>query len=131
MDAVMPVLILDEIEAALDFYLNTLEFEQRWSRRDEASGKLTNAALKFGDANLMLFAQPDGAGSGPNGAVELWFWSSDRGYDLDGYYERLRSRDGVTIVEEIDDRHWGDRTFKVVDPFGFTWHFGRTLGQYS
>jgi uncharacterized glyoxalase superfamily protein PhnB len=37
--------------------------------------------------------------------------------DVDEYYERYRSK--VDIIDEIEDKPWGDREFTFKDPNGY------------
>jgi uncharacterized glyoxalase superfamily protein PhnB len=44
------------------------------------------------------------------------------------YHDRVRAN-GVKISEPLTDQWWGDRTFTVMDPFGYLIWFYQTVGE--
>jgi uncharacterized glyoxalase superfamily protein PhnB len=47
---------------------------------------------------------------------------------LNGYYDQIKKR-GVRIADPLTDQWWGDRTFTVMDPFGYQIWFFQTVGE--
>jgi uncharacterized glyoxalase superfamily protein PhnB len=43
----------------------------------------------------------------------------------------VRARGGASVIEEIGDRPWGDRTFAIADPDGYRLRFAKTLTEGS
>jgi uncharacterized glyoxalase superfamily protein PhnB len=48
--------------------------------------------------------------------------------DVDSYHDQLKKR-GVKITSALTDQWWGDRTFTVIDPFGYQTWFYRHVGE--
>ena len=57
-------------------------------------------------------------------AVELYMEVED----VDAFHERVAAN-GVTVDDPLTDQWWGDRTFKVSDPNGYTLWFFTNIGQ--
>lgn len=115
-----PVLLVESIEAALSFYKDKLGFEELFSMPGP-EGKLIHGHIKMGDANFMLGlaekmpAEP-GAGVG--------FYIDVGEADIDNLYKTVKGK-GVTVVDEIQDQFWGDRTFSVTDLYGYRLTFSK------
>ena len=45
--------------------------------------------------------------------------------DVDGALQPRARAAGATIVLELDDRPWGDRTYQAADPEGHPWIFAQ------
>jgi uncharacterized glyoxalase superfamily protein PhnB len=48
--------------------------------------------------------------------------------DVAAYHEKLKKK-GVKITDTLTMQWWGDRTFKVMDPFGYEVWFYQTVGE--
>jgi uncharacterized glyoxalase superfamily protein PhnB len=48
--------------------------------------------------------------------------------DPDGLYQRAKAS-GLEITRELEDTHYGNRTFTVVDPWSVSWTFGTYPGS--
>jgi len=48
--------------------------------------------------------------------------------DVNAYHEELKKR-GVKITSALTDQWWGDRTFTVIDPFGYQIWFYTHVGE--
>jgi len=48
--------------------------------------------------------------------------------DVAAYHEKLKKK-GVKITDALTMQWWGDRTFKVMDPFGYEVWFYQTVGE--
>lgn len=120
---VLPVLPMADVEAALDYYANTLEFAETF-RQPGPDGAILNAQVERAGSSLMFNHNPKDA-SNAGGGVYFWFRVED---GLDDYYARLKAK-GVTVVEELGDRFWGDRSFTVVDHAGYHLAFNMALAN--
>jgi PhnB protein len=48
--------------------------------------------------------------------------------DVDAYHNQVKKQ-GVKISDPLTDQWWGDRTFTVMDPFGYQIWFYQTVGE--
>jgi PhnB protein len=48
--------------------------------------------------------------------------------DVNAYHDKVK-KNGVKITDQLTDQWWGDRTFTVVDPFGYLVWFYQTVGE--
>ena len=48
--------------------------------------------------------------------------------DPDSLYHRVKAA-GLEITRELQDTHYGNRTFTAVDPWSVTWTFGTYPGS--
>ncbi len=118
--AVIPSVRVPDMTEALDFYRNTLGFKLE---REPADGE--HNSLIRGDARLMLevprrfySAEYNAAIAkrvGTASAVTLYMEAPD----LEDLYQRVRDA-GVTIVDPLADRPWGQSEFTIEDHVG-TW----------
>lgn len=126
-DMIMPILAVADVEEVLGFLTGRLAFQEQFSLRDDASGKLVTAGVQFGDSMLMLGPAEDDETAKAAGKGIVLYLYTDR--DFDAYFEQVKGQPGVRVVEEPVDQFWSDRTFTIQDPFGFTWQFAKSLGS--
>lgn len=130
MGSVMPMLLVDDLDATLSFYRDVLGFEVTFAMRApnetdfHASVSDGESSLAFGPASTLDAAARAQLGAG----VMLWF--SKQEDDLDAYYARVREG-GARVVEEIADQDWGDRTFVIADPDGYQLCFYKTVRDFD
>lgn len=106
-------LAVSDVAASSRFYQQVLGFTEWFSYGETACG------VTFEGSRVLLHkGEPE---SGAN-SVGLYI-GLDRG--IDEVYERLKGQ--VTILTEIGDRHWGDRTFELADPDGYRIEFAQEL----
>jgi PhnB protein len=48
--------------------------------------------------------------------------------DVDAYHDQLKKQ-GVKVTSPLTDQWWGDRTFTVMDPFGYQIWFFQNVGE--
>jgi lactoylglutathione lyase len=106
----------DDLDVAVAFYVDVLRFRVV---RDERSARNPYVALERGDVRLGLAARPapehPDARRPPTG-VELVLEVDD----LAAAHARVRSA-GWPLAEDLTDRPWGLRDFRLVDPHGYYW----------
>ena len=125
MSGVLPVLPMADVEAALDYYTNTLGFVEKF-RQPGPDGVILNAQVEFAGCHLMFNHNPEDAPK-QGGGVYFWF-RLDRG--IDDHYAALEAR-GASVVEKIADQFWGDRSFTIVDHAGYHLAFNMTIERAS
>jgi PhnB protein len=48
--------------------------------------------------------------------------------DVDAYHDQLQKK-AIKVISPLTDQWWGDRTFTVMDPFGYQIWFYQTVGE--
>lgn len=108
MERAVPILPVDDLKRAREFYVDLLGFEITFqATQDEATGLL---GVRRGSIAITLDCPM--AGHGRDACVSLEVENADR------YYEEWRTR--VPILRSPRNEDWGARTFDLVDPFGNT-----------
>jgi lactoylglutathione lyase len=103
-----------DLDETVAFYVNVLRFVLV---RDERSAEWPYVALQRGAVGVGAASRPavtDLTARRPPVGVELVLEVGD----VDGEWERVR-RSGWPIEEELHDRPWGLRDFRIVDPSGY------------
>ena len=105
----------DDLDATVDFYLRVLRFRLIADRRDEPSPyvSLQRGSVRVGAARRAVVPDARAARLPPAG-VELVLEVDDV----------VAERDQITaagwpIAEDLRDRPWGLRDFRVLDPAGY------------
>ena len=114
-----PQLRLKNVAAAIDFYQRV--FDAHELMRFELGGHIAHAELEIGNSTILLgeeaadhgFPSPEALGGSPVG-MRLYV------EDVDAVVERA-VRAGARLIVPVADQFYGDRTGRVVDPFGHSW----------
>jgi PhnB protein len=116
--AISPLLIVSNVEAALDFYQTVFGFRTRavMKGRDK---RIIHAEMTYRDSVIML--NPENAKIGafvPQGPspVTLYIYVAD----VDAVADVARLNGG-NILQEPADMFWGDRCSVIIDPDGHCW----------
>ncbi|MFD0739971.1 VOC family protein [Lysobacter koreensis] len=132
--AVTPYLIVDDANAAIDFYARAFGAQElyRLPMTDkDGVAKVGHAEIRIGDCNLMLSDEwPDMQALGPKargGATASFVIYGD---DADAAFERA-VKAGARVDRPVQDQFWGDRMGTVVDPFGHKWTLGTHVEDVS
>jgi PhnB protein len=115
---------------AIDFYKEAFGATEKF-RLTEPGGRIGHAGLEFGTATLMLSDEfPEygitrpGDSAGRSSQIHIHVDNADefirRGVNL-----------GATVVHEIKDQFYGERSGTIKDPFGHLWHIGHHLEEVS
>ncbi len=108
MELAIPILPVDDLDVAKDFYVNRLGFGVRFEwRASENEGLL---GVERGSIQITLDCPM--TGHGRDACVSLQVDSAD------AYYDEWRER--VEVKRPPRNEFWGARTFGVIDPFGNT-----------
>jgi len=117
--SVVPAIRVPDMSAGIEFYVDRLGFRVERGGPNEG-----NVSLSFGQARMMLDSVPTEYYSpayneaingriGSASALALYIEAPN----LDAYYARVGEQ-GVTVVDPIADRPWGQREFTIQDPQG-------------
>jgi len=124
---VMPMISVDSVDQARAFYVEKLGFDHLMGMLAK-DGQLQFCTVTIGGAKIMLsrpIEQTDGTGlSTSRRPVAVYLEVSD----VDAYHDQVKKR-GVKITDPLTDQWWGDRTFTVMDPFGYQIWFYQTVGE--
>ncbi len=113
MSNVMPIVAVDSVDTARDFYVEKLGFEHVMGMVGK-DGKLDFVTVVLGGARIM-FSRAQGGDRRPGKQpVEIYLQVDD----VDTYHDEVK-RSGVRISDPLTMQWWGDRTFKVLDPNGY------------
>ena len=113
----------DDLAAALEFLGKAFGFHTRMSLPG-TDGSIMHAEMEIHDGVIMM---------SPTAENESWTSPKSQGGrvtqslyvyvdDVDGHCAKARSG-GATIVAELEDMFWGDRTYVASDPEGHRWTF--------
>ena len=125
-----PRLIIDDVDAALEFYSNVF-CAARLERFVDQSGRVVHAAMKIGNSVFTMaqqavdwgLAAPDNS-SGSSVLLHLTV------PDPDKTAVAMVNLGGEVIIE-IEDRPYGKREGRVRDPFGHAWILSKTIEELT
>jgi PhnB protein len=117
---VTPYLIVDDANAAIDFYIEVLGATERM-RMSAPEGRVGHAELEIGDSMIMLADEfPDMGARSPKAIggtpVSLHVYVED----ADRVFDRAIEA-GAQPLRPIEDRFYGDRSGEFEDPYGHRW----------
>ena len=108
MERAIPVLPVENLDVAKEFYVHRLGFGIRFEHGGEGSDGL----LGVERGAIWLTLDCPMTGHGREACVSLMV------DDADAYYDEWQGR--VEIRRPPQNEYWGARTFDVIDPFGNT-----------
>lgn len=126
--AVMPIISVESVDELRSFYVEKLGFGHVMGMVGK-DGKFDFCTVTLGSAKIMLTRPPEKVeGSKPayptKRPVEIYLEVAD----VDKYHDEVKKR-GVKITAPLGTQWWGDRTFKVVDPYGYELWFYQMVGE--
>ena len=118
--SVTPYLYMSDAASAIEFYKEVFGATEIM-RMDAPGGKIGHAEIKIGDSFVMLGDEcedadarsPQTIGGTP---VGLMLYVED----VDAVVERAVGA-GAKLIEPLEDKFYGDRMGKIVDPSGHIW----------
>jgi PhnB protein len=125
---VMPYLYYEDSAAAIEFLTSTFGFTEKVRMADE-SGHVNHAEIALADGVVMLgspgddYKNPKKLGSKTQ---SLYVYVDD----VDKHYEQAKAA-GATIVQEPEDKFYGDRSYGAADPEGHEWYFATHVRDVS
>jgi PhnB protein len=127
---IVPNFTVTAVEPLRDFYIEKLGFDHMMAIVGK-DGRF-DTAIVVRDGMSVMIGRADGA---PNGAqqaddrdreVELYFYVKD----VDAYHADVVKR-GASIIDPPTTHWWGDRTFRVKDPYGYSIQFAQTVAEFQ
>ncbi len=131
---IMPFMYIEGAAKAVDFYKSVFGATVLM-RDEEPSGIVSHAMLKMGETTVML-SDPTSADVKQNDVHHLS--RTPRAYggspvhlyiyvaDVDDVVRRAVAA-GAKIIDEVEDKDWGDRCGGIEDPYGHVWFVGTPL----
>jgi PhnB protein len=92
-------------------------------RLDAPDGTVAHAELQLGDSLLMLGEASEQVP--PHGARLMMYVA-----DVEAVFQRAVAA-GFTVKQSIEVQFWGDRTGRVVDPYGNEWYLATHVEDVS
>lgn len=119
---VIPYLLVDDANAAIDFYVEVLGATERMRMPGEEPEKIGHAELEIGDSMIMLADEsPEMNLRGPKliggSPVTICVYVTD----TDATCERAAAA-GATTLSPPETQFYGDRSAIFEDPFGHVWN---------
>jgi PhnB protein len=123
----MPMISVDSVDQARAFYVDKLGFGHMMGMLGK-DGQLDFCTVTLNGAKVMLTrAQERTDGTSPTSfkrPVELYLEVEE----VDAYHNQVKNQ-GCAITGPLTDQWWGDRTFTIMDPFGYQIWFYQTVGE--
>ena len=125
---VMPIIAVASVDAIRTFYVDTLGFDHVMGIVGK-DGQFDFCTVVMDGARIMFARAPGdvpGAKSGQaKQPVEIYLEVAD----VERYFGQLSKKKGVRVTDQLTMQWWGDRTFKVLDPYGYEIWFYQTVGE--
>jgi len=132
--SIMPFLYIEGAANAVEFYQRVFGASVLM-REEEPSGIVSHAMLKLGDTTVML-SDPTSADVKQNDVhglsrtprsyggspVHLYIYVAD----ADEVVKRAVAA-GAKVIDDVEDREWGDRCGGIEDPYGHVWWVGTPI----
>jgi len=123
----MPMIYVDSVDQAREFYIERLGFGHQMGMLGK-DGHLDFCTVALGAAKIM-FMRPQERIDGTDATssrrpVEIYIPVDD----VDAHHDRLK-KNKVKLTTPLTDQWWGDRTFTVIDPFGYQLWFYQTVAE--
>jgi PhnB protein len=131
---IMPFMYVEGAARAADFYKQVFGATELHREIDE-DGIVSHAQLKIGDTTVMLSdptarhiaesesrdlsRAPHSYGGSP---VHLYVYVAN----VDEVFKRAIEA-GAKVIDQVEDKEWGDRCGGIEDPFGHVWFVGTPL----
>jgi uncharacterized glyoxalase superfamily protein PhnB len=125
-EAVIPVLVYKDIEAAHDFLVRAFGFTPGGLHRDD-DGRVVHGEVGAGGRPIWLHAVVSELQMGPPSAATVAYSGLVvRVPDVDAHFARAQA-EGALIIREPSDQEYGQREYEARDPEGHRWWFATVL----
>ena len=125
---VVPIIAVESVDEIRRFYVETLGFDHVRGMIGK-DGQFDFCTVAKDGARIIFARAPGGSrGAMPTAAkqpVGLYLEVAD----VERYLGQLSQNKGVKVTDQLATQWWGDRTFKVLDPYGYELWFFQTVGE--
>jgi len=127
---VTPYLIVNGASDAIAFYGKVLGAQERMRMPDPAGG-IGHAELTLGDSVIMLADEhPEMGFQGPKTIGGTSVTISVYVDDVDATFSQA-VQSGATVLRELENQFYGDRSGQFEDPFGHRWNIATHVEDVS
>ena len=125
---VVPNLTYDDVEAATAWLCEVFGFRERTAARVEHEGVLYHTEVEVGERGLVMLGPPfsDRASPRSRGGTTAMFTAYVD--DIEAHLAHAREA-GATIIAELEDTFYGDRTYRAGDVEGHHWMFAQRIAD--
>jgi PhnB protein len=125
-----PMLVCRDASAEMEFCSQALDAVEL-VRRPGPDGEVAHGLMAIGEARVMIEREWPGIASRPpaldgSSPVALYLYVPD----VDATVERAVTA-GARVLMPVEDRFWGDRTARIVDPSGHVWTLATRIEETS
>jgi len=124
---VMPIITVDSVDELHRFYTEKLGFQHVMGVVGKDGGLDIVTVVRSGVRIMFGRPQERMAGTAPSSdkrPVEIYIQVED----VDAYHDHVKSA-GIRIVTPLTTQWWGDRTFTIQDPYGYTLWFYQPIAE--
>jgi uncharacterized glyoxalase superfamily protein PhnB len=118
---ITPYLLYQDVAGAVKFLSRAFGFKKSGRAMLGNHGKVTHAAMKFGD-DLIMMGYPGPRYKNPKQLGEATQILYVKVNDADEHFARAKKA-GAKILEEPEDTFYGHRRYGAEDPEGHQWYF--------
>lgn len=105
--------------AAIEFYIDAFDAEEVM-RLVDPKGGIAHAELRIGDSRLMLADEDPQYNASPETTGKSTVILNLYTDDVDSLVIRATGA-GATLASPVKDQFYGDRSGRLIDPFGYIW----------
>ena len=125
---VVPIIAVESVDEIRSFYVESLGFHHLRGVVGK-DGQFDFCTVGKDGARIM-FARAPGKRSETNAAaakqpVAIYLEVAD----VERYFAQVSQVKGVKLTDPLATQWWGDRTFRVMDPYGYELWFYQTVGE--
>ena len=121
------MIAVDSVEDARAFYVGKLGFVHQMGMLGK-DGMLDFCSVELGGARIMLMRpsdrMPGTSATNEKRPVEFYLEVED----VNAYHEQLGNQK-INSTTPLTDQWWGDRTFTIMDPFGYQIWFYQNVAE--
>jgi len=123
--SITPYLYYENVDQALRFLAKAFGLRGHGVQMRGPDGKINHAAMKLGDALIMMGRPPAGYRNPKHlGQATQSLYVDVK--SVDAHFERARKA-GARILEEPEDKEYGHRRYGATDPEGHEWYFAQPI----
>lgn len=117
-----PYIIVDDAEAAIEFYKKAFNATEFLRMSAPGSGKIMHAEIRIGNSPIMMANEmPEMGYRGPKAhggtPVSLYLYVDN----VDALFKQAIDAGGIE-QRPVADQFYGDRMGTLIDPYGHIWH---------
>lgn len=128
---ITPYLTVNRADEAISFYEAAFGFEEIGPRLEDNQGNIIHTELRLGDNSIMLSEEMPGFGNkGPKSLRGTSVRISLQVEDAHGLASRAQTA-GARLEAPVEDQFYGQRTGRLIDPYGHVWIISQEVEQLS